>query len=312
MSRVSDGTIVITGPTGGIGKELVLQLANRPQNERPDLLLVGRAGATLEEITKLASNAGATAFGIPCDLSVLADVRNASKTIKDFVNAGKVRSLRAIVANAGLMSLDTRKASADGYELTFAVNYLAHALLITDLRDTIVAPGRIVLVGSNTYWQNTVRKILHVPPSSWIDPLEIAKPAPASAKPTIESSGVAYSNSKLAILYYAHELQRHVKDGLNVVVFEPGFMPGSGLSRAAGPMAQRIGQMIGLIPISPISTPEKSAPKFASVILDDKWSDGDYIVIDKPTELQPFARDRAREERLWQATEELLSKAHDA
>ena len=40
-----------------------------------------------------------------------------------------MRPLRGLVANAGLLAVDTRNASADGYELTFAVNYLAHAQL---------------------------------------------------------------------------------------------------------------------------------------------------------------------------------------
>jgi hypothetical protein len=31
------------------------------------------------------------------------------------------------------MSVDTHEASADGYELTFAVNYLAYAQLVGDL-----------------------------------------------------------------------------------------------------------------------------------------------------------------------------------
>ena len=48
---------------------------------------------------------------------------------------------------------------------------------------------------------------------------------------TFERSGIAYSNSKLAILYYAHELQRRAPSGVDVVVFEPGFMPGTGLGR---------------------------------------------------------------------------------
>ena len=121
--------------------------------------------------------------------------------------------------------------SADGYELNFAVNYLAHAQLINGLKDTIVAPGRIVLVGSETYYENAFRKLLHIAPAAWQDPIEIARPAPASTQPTTFASGTAYSNSKLAIFYYAHELQRHVKDGVNVLVFGPGLMPGTGLSR---------------------------------------------------------------------------------
>jgi NAD(P)-dependent dehydrogenase (short-subunit alcohol dehydrogenase family) len=40
-------------------------------------------------------------------------------------------------------------------------------------------------------------------------------------------AGQAYSNAKLAILYYAHELRRRVGPGVAVAVFEPGWMPGT-------------------------------------------------------------------------------------
>jgi len=39
------GTVLITGPTGGLGTVLALQLAKRGASERPDLLLVGRGGS---------------------------------------------------------------------------------------------------------------------------------------------------------------------------------------------------------------------------------------------------------------------------
>lgn len=310
MSELTNGTVVITGPTGGLGRELTLSIASRPENERPDLLLVGRPGKNLEDITERARKAGATAFGVPCDLSILSDVRTASKTIKGMLANGAVRPLHGIVANAGLSSMDTRTVSADGYELTVAVNYLAHALLINELAETVVAPGRIVLVGSNTYWQNGFRKMLHVAPAKWDDLTVMVKPARANTKPNLYISGTAYSNSKLALLYYAHELQRRAKDGINVIVFEPGFMPGTGLGRGAGETAQAVARMIGRIP--GVSTPKKSGPLFAQIVLDDKWSqlrDGAFVVKDKLTEVQPFAMDRAREQRLWAATTELLSHA---
>lgn len=309
MNTINNGTLIITGPTGGLGKELALAIAKRPANERPDLLLVGRAGKNLTEITELVRRAGATAYEISCDLSSLTDVYTAVKEIKAVLASGKVRPLHGIAANAGLMSFDTRQASKDGYELTFAVNYLAHAQLINGLIDVIVAPARIVLVGSNTYWENRFRKILHVPPAKWGDPVEMAKPAPANEKPTQESSGTAYSNSKLAILYYSHELQRHIKEGINVIVFEPGVMPGTGLGRGAGPVVLAIGKMIERIP--GVSNPTKSGPMFASLLLDKKWSQlhsGDFVVKDKIVEVQSIAKDRGREQRLWQVTAELINK----
>ena len=56
-------------------------------------------------------------------------MRAAAAAARDLLAAAAVRPLRALVANAGAMSADTRLASADGYEMTFAVNYLRQVVL---------------------------------------------------------------------------------------------------------------------------------------------------------------------------------------
>jgi NAD(P)-dependent dehydrogenase (short-subunit alcohol dehydrogenase family) len=308
MTSIVSGSVVITGPTGGLGRAATLAIANRPMGQRPDLILVGRPGQGLTEVAEEARVAGATVQEIDCDLARLADVRAAGRRIKDLLEAGALRPLRAIVANAGVSVADTHNASADGYELTFAVNHLAHAQLIGDLFDCLVAPARIVLLGSNTYHQNIFRRILHVPPAVWRDPLELARPTPPGVPATMESAGIAYSNSKLAIMYYAHELQRRVPAGVNVTVFEPGFMPGTGLSRAHGPALQKVGRVIERIPR--VSSPRRSGPMLASIALDDRWAhlkDGAFVVKDQEREVKRFAIDPARESRLWEATAELLA-----
>jgi NAD(P)-dependent dehydrogenase (short-subunit alcohol dehydrogenase family) len=237
-------------------------------------------------------------------------VRNAGQQVKHLLDAGVVRPLRGLVANAGVSVVDTHNASADGYELTFAVNHLAHAQLIGDLLDSLVAPARVVLLGSNTYHQNVFRRKLRVAPADWRDPIELAQPTPPDLPATAELSGIAYSNSKLAIPYYAHELQRRAPKGINVTVFEPGFMPGTGLSRSHGPGLQRIGRLTERIP--GVSSPTHSGPMLASIVLDDRWAhlrDGAFVVKDEEREVKPFAKDPTRESRLWDATAELLNSA---
>ncbi len=149
-----------------------------------------------------------------------------------------------------------------------------------------------------------------VQPAQWRDPIELARPAPADTSPSIKAMGVAYSNSKLAILYYAHELQRQAPAGISVAVFEPGVMPGTGLGRQAGPAAERIGRGIQRLP--GIASPAKSGPDVASVVLDDRWAhlrDGAFVVRDKERDVKPIAHDPERERRLWDATTELLQTA---
>jgi NAD(P)-dependent dehydrogenase (short-subunit alcohol dehydrogenase family) len=310
MNSIASGTVLITGPTGGLGKAATLAIANRAGPQRPDLLLVGRASRALTEVADAARGAGATVQEIGCDLARLVDVRNAGQQAKQLLEAGAVRPLHGLVANAGVSVLDTHNASADGYELTFAVNYLAHAQLIGDLLDSFVAPARVVLLGSNTYHQNIFRRILRVAPADWCDPIELAQPTATEVPATPELGGIAYSNSKLALLYYAHELQRRAPTGINVAVFEPGFMPGTGLGREHGPAIQRVGRLIERIP--GVSSPARSGPALASVILDDRWADlrdGAFVVKDEEREVKQFANDPARESRLWEATAELLDSA---
>jgi NAD(P)-dependent dehydrogenase (short-subunit alcohol dehydrogenase family) len=310
MNSIASGTVLITGPTGGLGRAATLAIAHRRAPERPDLLLVGRAGQALTEVAEDARAAGAIVHEIGCDLARLADVRNAGQKASDLLEAGTVRPLRALVANAGVAVVDTHNASADGYESTFAVNHLAHAQLIGDLLDSFAAPARIVLLGSNTYYQNVFRWMLRVPPADWRDPLELARPTAPDVPATIERGGIAYSDSKLAIIYYAHELQRRAPAGINVSVFEPGFMPGTGLGRGHDPAIQWMGRALQRIP--GVSSPTRSGPMLASIVLDDRWAhlrDGAFVVKDKEREVKPFAKDAAREARLWDATAELLHRA---
>ncbi|HEY5223495.1 MAG TPA: SDR family NAD(P)-dependent oxidoreductase [Microbacteriaceae bacterium] len=302
-------TVLITGATGGLGRSAVMAMADRPAAARPDLLLVGRPGVGLDAVAAAARAKGATVRTVGADLARLSDVRAAGEKVTELVASGEVRPLRVLIANAGVSVADTRTASADGFEMTFAVNYLAHAQLIGELIGSLVAPARIVLLGSNTYYLNTVRRLMGVPPAEWRDPIDLAKPAPADATPTFRAAGVAYSNSKLAVLYYAHELQRRAPEGVSVAVFEPGFMPGTGLSRDHGPGMQRLGRGIQRLP--GISSPVKSGPALAAVALDDRWAHlngGAFVVKTKERAVESFANDPVREARLWRATDELLAR----
>jgi len=313
MTTDDPGTVLITGPTRGLGRVATLAMAARPAAERPDLILVGRPGPDLAAVTAAARTAGANAHEIGCDLARLSDVRAAAATARELLASDAVRPLRGLVANAGMVSGDVRRASADGYELTFAVNHLAHAQLIGDLLGSFTAPARIVLLGSDTYHAGRAKQLLGVQPAIWRDPVDLARPAPAGGPATLRDASVAYATSKLAVLYYAHELQRRAGDGIGVSVFEPGWMPGTGLGREAPAAFQALARGLQRLPV--MASPGRSGPILASIVLDDRWAhlrDGAYVVIDKVDEQPAFAHDRDRELRVWNATTELLSNAATA
>jgi NAD(P)-dependent dehydrogenase (short-subunit alcohol dehydrogenase family) len=80
------------------------------------------------------------------DLSSLAEVRSLAQQVED-----ERERLEVLVNNAGIaLGRGGRKLSQDGYELTFAVNYLSHFLLTMLLLPLLErsAPSRIVNVAS--------------------------------------------------------------------------------------------------------------------------------------------------------------------
>jgi NAD(P)-dependent dehydrogenase (short-subunit alcohol dehydrogenase family) len=140
-------TVFITGATDGLGKALAVRLAA----EGYALILHGRDPS---RITSTGIEVGAVATGprvrtVLADLSDLGQVRRVAADVLDLTNR-----IDVFVSNAGIGSGRpagrTRLTSVDGYELRFAVNYLAGFRLTLDLLDLIraSAPARIVNVAS--------------------------------------------------------------------------------------------------------------------------------------------------------------------
>jgi NAD(P)-dependent dehydrogenase (short-subunit alcohol dehydrogenase family) len=138
MRPIDQQTILITGATDGLGRALAAQLAA----EGATVLVHGRddqrGKAALQEI-------GGRASWYRADLSSLAETR----ALAEAVRADHPR-LDVLVNNAGIGGPDEWTASADGHELTFAVNYLSGYLLTRLLLPTLIAsaPARIVNVSS--------------------------------------------------------------------------------------------------------------------------------------------------------------------
>jgi NAD(P)-dependent dehydrogenase (short-subunit alcohol dehydrogenase family) len=142
MANLAEATILVTGATDGLGKRVAFELAASGAT----VLLHGRSRkrleATLEEARE---GTGSEKLGFYlADLSSLGEVR----TLAERVLTEQDR-LDVLVNNAGVI-VGERRESEDGYELTFAVNYLAHFLLthllLPLLRDS--APARVVNVAS--------------------------------------------------------------------------------------------------------------------------------------------------------------------
>jgi NAD(P)-dependent dehydrogenase (short-subunit alcohol dehydrogenase family) len=147
MKPLTQQSILVTGSTDGLGKLTALALAR----EGATVLLHGRDRQRLEttrqEIQKATGNAHLETY--LADFAELAEVRHLAETLQ-----ARHPRLDMLINNAGIgggkQGEARRELSEDGYELRFAVNYLAPFLLthllLPCLRQT--PPSRILNVGS--------------------------------------------------------------------------------------------------------------------------------------------------------------------
>lgn len=299
-------TVVITGPTRGLGLACVRALAHRP--DPPDLLLLGRPGPALDRVADMAATRVRRAPAVPADLASLADVRAAAEAVTSLVSAGDGAPLGAVVANAGVQTTDPTQTTADGYDLTFGVNHLALFLLVQELWPLLGPGSRVVLVGSGTHRGGPFQRAVQVPDPQWQDPDVLARPATGIDPRAARRS---YSTSKLATMYYAHELQRRLGPDRGVAVFDPGLMPGTGLARDAHPLVRGTwsSALKALRVLPGVTTPERSGAVLADLAVDPRWAhlrDGAYVELDALSTPAPHATDPAREQLLWEASERLV------
>lgn len=198
-----DRVILVTGSTGGLGREVARRLAA----EGAHVIVHGRneerGRALVEEIE--AGGAGSARF-YRADFASLDEVRGlADAVLRDYDR------LDVLVNNAGiLLSTDEPVFSDDGNELHFQVNYLAGFLLAERLLPLLErsAPARIVNVSS----------IAQAP---------VDFDAPGVGRP--------YGESKLAQIMFTLELAERLEGrGVSVNVLHPATMMDTDMVREMG------------------------------------------------------------------------------
>jgi NAD(P)-dependent dehydrogenase (short-subunit alcohol dehydrogenase family) len=137
-------TALVTGSTDGVGRLVAKRLGAAGWR----VLLHGRDRGRGEAVAGEIKAAGGTAEFFAADLSSLAEARRLADAVKK-----ATARLELLINNAGVGTggpQAVRQTSADGFELRFAVNYLA-GVLLTELLLPLVAksaPARIVNVAS--------------------------------------------------------------------------------------------------------------------------------------------------------------------
>lgn len=145
-SRPSPGqrVILVTGSTGGLGRETALALARQGDH----VIIHGRNQQRAMEVLKEINESGrGSARFYRADLGSLKETKKLAEAI-----LADYDRLDVLVNNAGvfLPNTATRQVTADGYELHFQVNYLAGYVLTNLLLPLLEAsaPSRVINVAS--------------------------------------------------------------------------------------------------------------------------------------------------------------------
>ncbi|WP_341867702.1 SDR family NAD(P)-dependent oxidoreductase [Amycolatopsis kentuckyensis] len=289
-------TLLMTGASRGLGRAAAEEILRA----RPDVHLVvtARGGALADDLARSTGNANVSA--LPCDLASGRSVHAAAGVLTSRLDSGALPPLRGFVGNAGLQLTSRAHATEDGIEPTFAVNVLANHLLVRLLWSRFTAPGRIVLVGSDTHFGDLRHNLGMVPAPRWEPVAELARPRPDAR--TATDGRRAYSTSKLAVIHLVHALARRLPDGVDAYTFNPGYVPGTGLVRDAGPAVRFLSRTLlrGLTATPLAMSATEAGGLLADAVIGPRpGPTGAYIDRRTVTPSAPASYDHDREEELW-------------
>jgi NAD(P)-dependent dehydrogenase (short-subunit alcohol dehydrogenase family) len=267
----SQRVAVVTGASSGIGLYTAIGLARAGMR----VIMAGRDRGRTEAARRLVTeHSGADRVEVAlADFSRLADVRQ----LADEVLAAHDR-LDVLVNNAGLFSPHYRL-SADGFELTFAVNHLAPFLLTNLLLERLKAsaPARVVTVASEAHRRNRIDVGDLTRPRDW-------------------AMSRGYGRSKLCNILFTRELASRLDpDEVVATCLHPG-MVATGIGQRGGVLE------LGWRVLKPFMLrPEKGAetPVFLATAPDPKRFHGGYVIRKALTQPDPAALDSGLARRLW-------------
>jgi len=270
--------VLVTGATGGIGKVAATELARLGA----EVTIVGRDPArTAAAVTEIqAKSANPNVGSLLGDLSKLSEVRRVAAEFK----AGHAR-LHVLLNNAGAL-FHERLTTADGLEMTFALNHLAYFLLTAELLDLLKAsaPARIVNVSSDA----------HLGAKIDFDDLQGEKRY---------TRWRAYGQSKLANILFTRELARRLAGtGVTANCLHPGVVA-TGFGSGKGVMASliKLGAPLML-------SPEQGADTaiWLASSPEAEGQTGKYFSKRKERRTSKAAKDDAVAQRLWRESEKLV------
>jgi NAD(P)-dependent dehydrogenase (short-subunit alcohol dehydrogenase family) len=272
-------TILISGATNGIGWITARELARGGATT----ILVGRnlerTRSAVNDIRQVTGNPNVDY--LVADLSSQKQIHTLAKTFQQRYNR-----LDVLVNNAGAI-FNSFELSEDGIERTFALNHLGYFLLTHLLLETLQQsqPARIVNVSS----------MAHIGGRLNLNNLQL--------KGNFSSWG-AYSQSKLANLYFTYELARRLEGSrVTVNALHPGFV-NTNFGKSNGGMKK---VMMGALQSVFAITPEKGAE--TSIYLasspEVEGVSGQYFVNNNAVRSSQISYDQEIARQLWDASLEM-------
>lgn len=276
--------VAITGANSGIGKAAALELARAGA----EVVLVCRdATRGAAAITDIQAETGSERLALMlCDISSQADIRRFCAEFRE-----RYETLDVLLNNAGAYFSDRRE-SADGLELTFALNHMGYFLVSRGLGPCLeaTAGARVVNVSSAGHRLGSLN----------VDDLQWSRRRFNGLK--------AYSDTKLMNILFTQSLAERWADiGVTVNSLHPGAIRSGFAVSQTGLFAW------GARLLSPLLTsPEKGAR--ASIYLASSPEvavvTGSYFVGGNLRKPSGAARKSANAEALWRASEAVI--AHDS
>jgi retinol dehydrogenase-14 len=280
MSEVEGKICVITGSNSGIGKETALDLARKNAKVVMVVRNQERGKKAREEIISKSGNNSVDLM--ICDLSSIESIRRFADEFK-----AEYDKLDVLVNNAGSYFFK-HQVTADGFEQTLAVNYLAPFLLTYELLSILEsgAPSRIINVSSGNHKSGKID----------FDDFQNERKY---------SGWAAYANAKLMLLMFTYELARRLDgQGVTANAVLPGFVA-TNLGRNSGSRLQSL--LFGLM--RPFQISAQEAAKTLVYLASSKEVEGvtgKCFGKMKEVKTSEVSYDRKTQKILWSASARLL------
>jgi retinol dehydrogenase-14 len=279
MDLMDGKSVLVTGSTSGIGFYTALEIARMGAR----VIVHGRnESKCVTSVQAIQHKTGNTAISyLVADLSSLAQVRTMAQVFLE-----QNDRLDVLVNNAGAAFL-FRKLSQDGFEMTFAVNHLAHFLLTNLLLPALQASpsARVVNVSSGSHY-NQVMDFNDLQVSHSYSPWK------------------AYGRSKLANILFTYELARRLS-GSHVTsnALTPGFVATDIWKKVNRFLTPLIYPFVARRAQTPLQGAQTSI--YLAISPDLEGVTGLYFAYRHPVHTSPASHDETVSRRLWEVSAQL-------